>query len=149
MAGDDVTGAVTNLLSETQLVVSIGSAKGAQEGDHVFLYYPDRVVVIDPSTQEDLGSFQRAKLDVRIVRVFERFSICETYQARTERSRSSIDFSSYAASIFARPPAIPTETTTTIKQTLRADDSTYPRPLEEKDSYVKVGDLAILRRQSK
>lgn len=129
-------GKVAAILNERELVINLGSANGVEEGMKFKVIEPERRI-LDPDTQELLGTFDREKVRVKVVEVNPRYSVGSTYET-------------YAVTL--ETPALPSfgprtgQTTREVRRvrTLRADGGLYLEPMDETQSFVHIGDLAVL-----
>ncbi len=92
----------------------------------------------DPDTGESLGSLAREKIRIRIVEVQPRFSIGKTYETYVVNVGGTA-----AGMIFgALGQSVPRQEVTRVR-TLRLDNSISLAPMNEEDSFVKVGDPVV------
>ncbi len=126
-------GKVAGVLNIRELVINIGSLHGVKRGMKFKVLASEPLEIYDPETGELLGKLDREKVRVKAVEVHERFSICRTYRTRKAGG------SNYYAAALLRQIAPPREE----PETLKADDSAYPPPLSEEESYVKRGDRVV------
>lgn len=75
---------VIEIIDEYSLLINFGRKKGADEGNLVRIISvgPE---IIDPITNESLGTFDKVKAELTIVTAYELFSLCKRIK-RTERS---------------------------------------------------------------
>ncbi|MCL4506678.1 MAG: hypothetical protein M1434_13185 [Chloroflexi bacterium] len=130
MTQQKLEGKVAVIVSERELVINIGSRDNVLEGMKFKIMADQPVIVTDPVTGVELGRFEREKVRVKATRVYEKFTICRTY--RVTKTYSSV---ANLAIGLGRDSEY---------ETLRADNKDYIPPLEEKESFVKKGDRAIL-----
>jgi hypothetical protein len=126
---DPITGQVAQILNRRELVINRGSEHGVRKGMKFAVLNPRGASIVDPETREDLGSVPLAKVLVEAVRVQDRLSVCRTFKTSTYRSP------------FDLFGAVPKSSTTV--ETLRTVDKPYEEELDEKDSYVKIGDQVV------
>lgn len=126
-----VQGIVAQILSVRELVINRGSADGVQKRMKFKVLSEAPLEITDPETGEILGEIDREKVRVRAVEVKESFTICETYETR---AIGRIDY--WALTEHLRPLQ-------KVPVTLKVEDSQFPEPLPEEQSYVKVGDRVI------
>ena len=84
----DTDGKIIKILDEYNLVINLG-AKNVEVGDKV-LVYEKASEVIDPDTNEILGTIDLVKAKLRVTEVFEKFSICYTDEKETNNMFSNI-----------------------------------------------------------
>ena len=80
-----VEGKVAKILSETHVIINVGSMQGIQNGT-VFTIYAQGDEVTDPDTGEVLGKWEVPKALVVAVHVQDRLSTCEAALEAAEES---------------------------------------------------------------
>ena len=128
-----IEGKVAGVLNIRELVINVGSLHGVQRGMKFKVLASQPLEIRDPETDEILGVLDREKVRVKVVEVRDRFSICRTYRTRR------VGGSNYYAAALLKQISPPREE----PETLKADDSAYPPPLSEEESYVKRGDRVV------
>jgi len=126
-----IEGKVAGILNERELTINIGLKNGVFEGIKFGILAKEPIEIYDPETHEKLGMVDREKVRVIAAEVKERFSICKTYKKWTTVGST---FASIAGLMAA--PRVKHET-------LKVNDSSFPPPLSEEESYVKIGDRVI------
>jgi hypothetical protein len=122
-------GRIAQLLNERELVINIGSEAGVKQGMKFAVMSESPLEIRDPITHEVLDSVDREKVRVEAHEVRPKISICRTYRVRyTEGLQLAMPF--------LRPAR-------EIPETLRADDASFPPPLDPAESYVKINDRVI------
>ena len=124
-------GRVASILNAHELVINIGSDAGVESGQTFAVLAATPVEVADPDSGKILDKIDREKIRVEAHEVRAKITICRTY-----RMRGGVDpiiSSVLASTMFGR----------SRPETLRADDSDKPPPLEERDSYVKIKDRVV------
>lgn len=126
----ELRGLVATVLNERELVITIGSKDGVEEGMYFAVLSEDQLPIYYPGTDEVLDTIEREKVRVRVVDVRERISVCRTYKSYT----TGLDLSG-----FGLTPGLfgPRET---HYETLSSSKEDRPKPLNKGDSYVHVGD---------
>lgn len=127
-----IEGRVAAILNERELAINVGGSDGVKEGMKFKVLAETPAEVRDPETNEILGVVDREKVRVEAVEVQERLSVCRTY--RTYRVGGNLAAAAYDA-LFSAPRD--------VAETLRADESSFPSPLPEDESFVKKGDRVI------
>lgn len=133
-----LVGRVAMVLNERELATNIGASDGVEVGMKFKVLADEPTEILDPETDELLGSIERVKVQVQATEVQERFSICRTYIIHRTSGGPFYGLSGMSASLaslYAPPREIP--------ETLKAEDSSLPPPLPEKESYVKKGDRVV------
>ena len=77
-----IEGKVAKVLNSRELVFNKGASDGVETG--MKFHVQGMIDIVDPDSQEDLGSLARSKLEVEVVEVEPRFAIArsfETYEA--------------------------------------------------------------------
>ena len=131
-------GSVAQILNERELVINIGTKNKVKMGAVYKVLSQTPTIIIDPVTGEKLGQIIQEKVRVKVSQVHDRFSICKTYRT-TEIEGGPLYNAAGIGTIasLARPPQ-------TFVETLRADQSDLPPPLDEEESFVKIGDKVEL-----
>ena len=124
-------GKVAGVLNTRELAINIGSEHGVTMNMRFKVLAAEDFEILDPDTNKVLGVLNQEKVRVKAVEVKEIFSICRTYKTKTVGSYPGI------GRMFELSPI------QKIPETLKAEDSTYPPPLSEEESYVKSGDRVI------
>jgi hypothetical protein len=127
-------GKVAAILNARELVINIGSAQGVDLGMRFKVLAETPVAVTDPDTFMPLGVIDREKVRVQTVEVQENLSVCKTYQTRRIGGQNYL-FGSILGQIGDAPR--------TVVETLKADEASFPPPLSEAESYVKLGDRVV------
>ena len=133
-----IRGKVARVLNKHEIAINVGTANGVTVGmyfDVLDAHYED---IKDPDTGEVLGSFERPKVRVKIIHVQEKSSLATTY--RKERVNIGGTGKNISLGPFARSLMPPTwvEKYETLGKTEKTKDV-----LDEKDSYVNVGDPVV------
>lgn len=128
---EPLVGRVAMVLNERELAINIGASDGVEVGMKFKVLADEPTEILDPETDELLGSIDREKVRVQAREVQERFSICRTYIIRRVGGGPFYGLSG----LLAPPREIP--------ETLKAEDSSLPPPLSEEESYVKKGDRVV------
>jgi hypothetical protein len=123
---------VAKILDTRQLVINRGAADGVQVGMRFAVLDPGSAEVIDPDTNQPLGELPRPKVQVEVVRVEGRFSVARTFKSRRVNVGGVGGLTAFGG-IFDAPRF------ETQYETFKIDDAAS-QPLDERDSFVKVGD---------
>jgi hypothetical protein len=126
-------GRVAQLLNARELVINIGSEKGVIPKMKFAVLSETPLEIRDPNTQELLDVVDREKVRVEAYEVRPKISICRTYVVRSEGMR----FGFTAAVLENIKPY------REVVETLKAEDSSLPPPLNPEDSYVKINDRVV------
>lgn len=134
---DRLKGQVAEILNSRELVINIGVSQGVKVGMKFKVCEPAHEV-LDPVTKESLGRIDREKIKVKVVEVFEKLSLARTYETYEE---TPFDYSTLDLNV---RNYLSTSSSATRVRTLRVTDQKAPfDPLDEKSSFVKIGDLVI------
>lgn len=126
-----IEGKVAGILNERELTINVGLKDGVWEGMKFSILAKEPIEIYDPETKEKLGVVDREKVGVIAAQVEERFTICKTYK-KWETVGSTL---ASMASVMMTPRV--------RHETLKVNDSSFPPPLSEEESYVKIGDRVI------
>lgn len=126
-----IEGKVAQIISERDLAINRGSDHGVEIGMKFRILSKKGIAIVDPDTHAPIGSVEVEKTSVKIVEVHERVSVGRTFK--------TIKQSGMIANSYLNQFRLATETFETLK-----DGGNNSAPdLDEKDSLVKVGDLAV------
>ena len=144
-----IEGKVARLLNERDLAINRGANAGVKEGMK-FKVVEGLMPVEDPDSGEELGSLNREKIRVKVVEVQPKFCIAKTYETYVVNlggegvggEGSNLGFDPSWSNPFRR--FLPRREVTRVR-TLRGDEiiNLGPMPMDEKSSFVKVGDPVI------
>lgn len=147
---EPIRGKVARVLNAREIAINIGTAKGVTVGMRFNVLDAREQDIIDPETNEVLGSIERPKARVEVTHAQETLSVAATYQAEQVNIGGTGDerYFDVSGSIiraltlgpFARSLMPPNWITK--YETLRKTRST-PDPLDEEDSLVKIGDSVV------
>lgn len=143
MSKNPIKGKVARILNARELVLNIGSEHGVAVGMRFRVLDPKGEDIKDPDTGHLLGSLRRTKLDVEVTSVQARLCVASTFKKREMNVGGRMGLGSSRAlslglgdlaELLAPPKHI-------VKyETLRAPENVV-EPLDEKDSFVKTGDV--------
>lgn len=125
---------VAAILNARELAINMGSAEGVRTGMKFKVLAETPITIADPDTGINLGVVDREKVRVMAVEVQPQLAVCRTYHTR-RIGGGSLYFGRQLEEM-AAPPR-------TVVETLKADSSSFPPPLTEKESYVKRGDRVV------
>jgi len=138
----NIKGKVAKILNSRELVINIGSDKGVTDGMIFNVLDPSGENIKDPDTGMALGSLRRTKLQVKVSDVHNNMAVAITFKRTTHHiGRTAIPTLGSEFSAIAK--WLDVQRTVVKQETLKKPDEVYD-PLEEKDSYVKVGDIVEL-----
>ena len=73
-----IEGKVAKVLNSRELVFNKGASDGVETG--MKFHVQGMIDIVDPDSQEDLGSLARSKLEVEVVEVEPRFAIARSFE---------------------------------------------------------------------
>jgi hypothetical protein len=127
---------VAQILSDTTLVLNVGSAAGVREGTR-FLIYQNGKEILDPQTGVPLGTVEIVKATVEVDHVQEKLCVVTTLTKIVKREKEvPMPHSAYEI-MFGRRREVTFEESVPQKIKVETKDPDYPSQL-----VVKVGDLA-------
>ena len=130
-------GKVARILDTRNLVINLGAMHGVSIGMYFDVLDPKGEDIRDPDTHEILGSLERPKVRVQIVKTEERLSVASTFKKKTVNVGGQGGFAvGGLAEMFMPPKHI------TKYETLKTTEKTW-EDLEESESYVKTGDPVV------
>jgi hypothetical protein len=138
MTDEPLQGLVAQIINTRELIINIGNNKNVKTGMK-FKVLERSSDIQDPITHQSLGNYEREKIKVKIVEVYDKFSIASTYVTYEE------EYYSGSNAINALSLMNPFTSGSSIKvQTLKASDNQAPYdPLDETGSFVKIGDPVV------
>lgn len=130
-------GKVARILDTRHLVINLGSSQGVSVGMYFDVLDPKGEDIRDPDTGEVLGSIERPKVRVQVLKVEERLSVASTFRKRTVNvgGRGGMAIGGLAE-MFLPPKHV------TKYETLKTTEDTWEN-LDESESYVKTGDPVV------
>jgi hypothetical protein len=137
-----IRGKVARILNSKELALNLGAEDGVRIGMYFDILDPIGEDITDPDTGEVIGSLERPKVRVKIIRVQERLSVATTYRKKKINVGgaglgSTPRFAGSALTGLFLPPEF-----LTWQETLKTQEKTW-EDLSEENSYVKTGDPAV------
>ena len=122
-------GKVAGILNERELVVNVGAKAGVKSGMKFKIMGPIQEI-LDPDNRKLLCTIDREKIRVKIIEVHSEYSVGSTYEAYrlALKSEPSAAYGSGAVREVTRV------------RTLRPNNESYLLPMDERDSFVNIGD---------
>lgn len=138
MTNGPIRGKVARILNSRELAINVGTNDGVVAGMHFDVLDPKGEDITDPDTGEVLGSIDRPKVRVQVVKVYERLSVASTYKKHEVNvgGRGANLGVGGLADLFMPPKFV------TKYETLKTTEKTW-EDLEEKESFVKTGDPVV------
>lgn len=138
---EPIRGKVARILNSREMVINVGAHSGVTVGMRFEVMDAKGEDIQDPDTGELLGSLERPKVKVKVNKVQERLSVASTYkQESVNVGGAGMDTrapGTYSLRELFMPPKWETR-----YETLKTEEKTW-EDLEEKDSYVKIGDPVV------
>ena len=132
---EPIRGKVACVLNGQEIVINIGIVDGVTVDMDSKVMDLNGEDIKDPDTNEVLGSIERPKIKVRVTHVQEKLSVASTYRTETVNIGAKGGFRSICPIPYA-PKWVKKY------ETLRVEDKSL-FPIEEYDSFVKVGDPVV------
>jgi hypothetical protein len=137
MLKDPIRGKVARILNSRELVLNVGIKDGVVLESLFDVLDPKGEDIIDPDTQEILGSLNRPKVRVMVTKVFDRLSLASTYRKHDVNIGGNMPDIRNSFSAMLLPSRIVSK-----YETLKTTEKTW-EDLDEKESYVKTGDPVV------
>jgi hypothetical protein len=129
---EPIKGRVAEILNSRELVINRGSKDGVTVGMKFAILEPKGENIVDPETEEPLGSVHRPKVEVRVESVQDRLAVAKTFRYR-DRNVGGIGVGSSSLRLF-EPAKFER-----IYDSFKSDQMTW-EDIDETESYVKIGD---------
>ncbi len=144
---EPIRGKVARVLNEREIAINVGTTQGVTVGMYFDVMDALGQDIMDPETDEVLGSIERPRVRVKVTHVQEKLSVASTYQGKRVNIGGTADERYFKATIrsltfgpFAKSLMPPNWITK--YETLHKKRDT-PDPLDEEDSIVKIGDPVV------
>ena len=134
---DPLRGKVARILDTRNLVINLGETHGVIAGMYFDVLDPKGDDIKDPDSGEVLGSIERPKVRVQVVKTEERLSVASTFRKKTVNVGGRGGFAVGGLAEMFLPPKHVTK-----YETLKTTEKTW-EDLEESESYVKTGDPVV------
>lgn len=134
---DSIRGKVARILDTRHLVLNVGSTHGVTVGMYFDVLDPKGEDITDPDTGQILGSIERPKVRVQVIKVDEKLAVASTFKKKEVNvgGRGSVNVGGLAE-MFMPPKYV------TKYETLKTTEKTW-EDLSESESYVKSGDPVV------
>lgn len=129
-------GKVASVLNSREVAINIGSASGVEVGMKFDIMSDEKEDILDPDTNDVLGSLDRPKVRVLVSYVTDMFAIASTYRKTSVNVGGIGGIGPSFAKLLSPPKWIETV------ETLKTSERTW-EDLDESQSYVKTGDLVV------
>ena len=134
-----IRGKVARVLNRREIAINIGSNNGVTIGMYFDVMNANETDIIDPDTNEVLGSIERPIVRMKVTHVQESLSVASTYKSKRVNvggSTSILD----TALLLNRSLADSAPKWVRKYETL---EETTGTPFDEEDSKVKIGDSVV------
>jgi hypothetical protein len=126
-----IQGRVAQILNERELVVNVGIEAGVKKGMKFAVLSEKPIEITDPDSGNLLGVIDREKIRVEAHDIKRYMCVCRTYRMKGSSVGDLLEMTRYAT--FGRAE----------KETLRAEDTSLPKPLSPEESFVKIKDRVV------
>lgn len=138
---EPIRGKVAQVLNKKEIAINLGMTKGVTVGMYFDVVDAKGEDIKDPDTGEVLGSIDIPKVRVRVTKAHENLSLATTYRNEKVNVGGTAKTSGFRTlGPFARS-LMPPEWVTKY-ETLEMTEET-PKPFNEEDSYIKIGDPVV------
>jgi len=139
-----IRGKVAKILNTRELVLNIGSDAGVAKGMVFSILDQAGENIRDPETNKDLGSLRRVKVNVKVNAVYPSMSVAITYKTTGGAIGSAVLRNPFGSDLSRISEILGAYSRSVVRhETLAKPEGAY-EPLAEKDSFVKIGDVAEL-----
>jgi hypothetical protein len=129
MEDKKIRGKVAQILNEREVVINIGKDAGVKIGMKFKILAQTPLQITDPETGELLGLIDREKVRVVCSEELPLMSICRTYKTKL-----------YPGLFGTSGSILNNMQDREVVENLKTEGSSFPPPLQEEDSFVKIGD---------
>lgn len=134
-----VVGRVAQILNEFELVINVGAEAGVGQGMKFAVLAEAPQKIVDPVSKQELDAVDREKVRVQASEVRPKITICRTYRKKVIPAGPMYFPHLFEVGLKRTDASPPRE----IPETLRALDSSLPKPLTQDESYVKINDRVV------
>ena len=138
---EPIKGKIAKVLNSREVALNIGEENGVTMGMVFEILSANADVIHDPDTGVALGSVEQPKTRVKVKRAYDKFAVATTYRSREVNVGGSGlgGLSLLSAGRFSAPKW------ETRYETLKSNGGFEPisEALDEKDSYVNIGDRVV------
>ncbi len=114
-----LNGKISAIINTYTVALNIGADKGVSEGMKFDILYPE-IIITDPDTKVELGKMSYIKARIRVIKVYDKFSI-----ARSDEQVSKPTFPSF------------------LIQSSETKKLPVDEYLVDKDEKIKIGDIVM------
>ena len=135
-----IRGKVARLLNKREIAINIGSNNGVTIGMYFDVMNASETDIIDPDTNEVLGSIERPIVRVKVTHVQESLSVASTYKSKRVNVGGT---STIATSILNTALLLDRSPKWVTKYETLEETKETETPFDEEDSKVKTGDSVV------
>jgi hypothetical protein len=136
-----LSGKVAALINERDVAINIGAGSGIMVGDVFSIKSSSPIEITDPDTGELLDSINEEKIQVIVIEIKAKYSICSTFRVRSRGQKQSLGLDT---SLSQAVLSYVEQFNVTKRETLKYPLFDKPKPISEEESVVKIGDAAVL-----
>ena len=128
-----IEGRVAQILTARELVINKGRSDGVQVGMRFAVLNRRGADIRDPETGESLGSVELEKVIVKVVRIDDHLAVARTFRT----------YQVGGGALWAITSGMSTSPPRTVVETFETDERRLKDELDEKESFVKIGDPVV------
>ena len=137
-----IRGKVARVLNSREVALNIGTDAGVEIGMYFDIMDQCEENVVDPDTAEVLGTIERSKVRVKVVKVQPKLSVASTYRIKKINIGGRGVFGGGVFADSLRAPEWVDK-----HETLKTDEKTW-EDISESESFVKTGDPVVEHTES-
>ncbi len=137
---EPIRGKVARVLNEREIAINIGTAHGVDVGMYFDVMDPHGQDIIDPDTDEVLGSIERPRVRLKITYVQDKLAVASTYKSKQINIGGVALYPALGYGPIARA-LMPPNWVTKYESLKKSGDT--PNMLDEDNSSVKTGDPVV------
>lgn len=135
---DNIRGKVAKVLNSHEVALNVGTQNGVEIGMCFDILDSKGENIVDPDSQEVLGSINRPKVRVKVIKVQKNLSVASTFKEKKKNIGGTLDFGNLGA---ISQSLMPQKWVSEV-ETLKTEEKTW-EDIEEEQSYVKTGDPIV------
>jgi len=133
---EPIRGKVAQILNSREIAINLGADQGVREGMLFDVIDPKGEDIVDPDTDEVIGSLERAKVRLKVISVKSRLCVASTFKKQRVNVGGAGIGTSGLSQLFLPPEYV------TQYETLKTSEWTWD-DLPETESIVKRGDPVV------
>ena len=134
---EPIHGKVARVLNSQEIAINIGTANGVTVGMYFDVLSPQSGEIRDPDTDEVLGSIELTKVRMQVTEVQRKLAVASTYRSKRVNVGGSFRLGPFSQSL------MPPKWITKYETLKKSERETVKEDIDEKDSFVKVGDPVV------